>query len=287
MNKSNLEAKLHHIIQKNPFTSAQCYNYLALGPKNNLINDRYLYNNGMNTNTTSNFNLNMISPNVAFQRRDNINDPNIYNNSQLNPLYCTLTSLMNGDLNNNPLITHYNSIKYYKKKPFSPEEDEVLLNLVETQGIGNWQKISIKMKNYNFDRNGRQCRDRYYHYLDPSIKMNCDWTPEEDSLILKYVEKKGKKWKGMEKNFPGRTEVSLRNRYNLLMRKKVKEQKKTGKKEKLSFDTKNCEIPKKPSIDQLSKEKESFHHDDFNDSNNDYLFDATFNLENLFEESLF
>ena len=50
---------------------------------------------------------------------------------------------------------------------------------------------------------------------------------------------------------------------------------------------KNYDNSKTPNIDQLSQENQSLNTNDFNDSSNDYLFDATFNLENLFEESLF
>ena len=292
MNKNKLEEKLHQKTPDNPFTQAQCYNYLNFGPKNNLINDRYLYYYDLNTNATLNCNSNMISPIFNYQGREYINDPNTYNNSHLNHIYCSLTSSMNGDLNNNPITTHYYSTKYYKKNPFTPEEDEALLNFVKAQGIGNWNKISICMKEYNFDRNGRQCRDRYIHYLDPNIKMNCDWTSEEDNLIIKYVEDEGKKWKGMEKLFPGRTEVSLRNRYNLLIRKRVKEQRKTKKKTQLSYDTeyniqkdKNYEIS--PIFDKLSKENESLNLYDFNDLNIDPIFDPTYNLEDCSDESFF
>lgn len=116
------------------------------------------------------------------------------------------------------------------KKPFTNAEDEVLLSLIKIHGPKKWQKIAQMMKNLNFDRNGRQCRDRYYHYLDPNINVDHEWSPDEDSLLLNSVEKFGKKWKLMEKLFKGRTEVSLRNRYNLLLRKKFKEKRTIKKK---------------------------------------------------------
>lgn len=79
-----------------------------------------------------------------------INDPNIYKNSQLNLLCCSLTTPMNGNLNNIPIITNSYSKKNNNKKTFSPEEDEALLNLVKKQGVGNWQKISTGMKLWDF-----------------------------------------------------------------------------------------------------------------------------------------
>lgn len=123
-----------------------------------------------------------------------------------------------------------------KKNPFTHEEDDLLTSLVNLHGIGNWQKISQDMQKKNFNRNGRQCRDRYYHYLDPGINMKSNWSEEEDMLILKFVKEEGKRWKGMEKLFPGRTEVSIRNRYNLLIRKMTKNERKAEKKKEKEKD---------------------------------------------------
>lgn len=82
------------------------------------------------------------------------------------------------------------------------------------------------MKRNNYDRSVRQCRDRYCHYLDPSIKTDPKWNEDDDSLLLESVNQHGNKWKMMEQIFPGRTEVSIRNRYNLLIRKSQCKEKK-------------------------------------------------------------
>lgn len=115
-----------------------------------------------------------------------------------------------------------------KKNTFSIEEDEHLKYLVNSIGQ-NWELIVKAMKKANFNKNIRQCRDRYFHYLDPNINNNINWSQSEDENIFKFVETYGKKWKMMEQMFPGRTEVSLRNRYNLLQRKFNREQKKMFK----------------------------------------------------------
>lgn len=115
------------------------------------------------------------------------------------------------------------------KNPFSIEEDKLILKLVEIIGENNWVDIAKYMKKKNYDRNSRQCRDRYYHYLNPNINKLM-WSKEEDDLLMEKVENEGKKWKKFEKFFPGRTEVQLRNRYNLLARKMEKIEKKKEKK---------------------------------------------------------
>lgn len=133
------------------------------------------------------------------------------------------TNPLNKKMNDeqNDIVPHK---KGTQKNPFTYQEDKVLLSLVNSVGEKNWVTISMIMKQMNYDRNGRQCRDRYYHYLDPKINNDASWSPEEEDLLVKTVEKNGKKWKWMEKIFPGRTEVSLRNRYHLIIRKKIKKE---------------------------------------------------------------
>lgn len=111
------------------------------------------------------------------------------------------------------IIPIQNSNTSYKRSKFTAQEDRQLLILVEIYKF-NWKKISIEMKN----RSVRQCKERYYHYLSPNINKN-DWSHEEDVLLLSSVEKYGKKWKALESLFNNRTEVDIRNRFNILSRK--------------------------------------------------------------------
>lgn len=124
-----------------------------------------------------------------------------------------------------------NFYKKIQKKHFTAQEDNLLSSIISSVGENDWNYVSKIMRSNKFDRNARQCKDRYYHYLDPKININFHWKPEEDELLMKKVEEEGKKWKLMEKFFPGRTEVSLRNRYNLLLRKNNN---KKGRKQNIS-----------------------------------------------------
>lgn len=134
-------------------------------------------------------------------------------------------------------ISGVHSEKPVLKKPFSFEEDELLLSLVNSLGDKkDWILISFYMKKFNYERSSRQCRDRYVHYLDPKIINNVPWSPEDDNLLIKTVEKQGKKWKILEKTFPGRSEVALRNRYHLLLRKMVKSKQNKEKKANIMSD---------------------------------------------------
>jgi hypothetical protein len=52
--------------------------------------------------------------------------------------------------------------------------------------------------------------------------MHSSWAPHEDRLLEEKVIEIGRRWKVLATSFPGRTDVSLKNRYNLLTRKRNK-----------------------------------------------------------------
>lgn len=148
------------------------------------------------------------------------------------------------------------------------------------------------MQKSHFNKNIRQCRDRYYHYLDPNISTDICWSQSEDECLLNLVEKVGKKWKIMEKMFPGRTEVSLRNRYNLLLRKFNREQKKINQSQNLksicsflnSVDKKKKKSKNKIGNDtsnNCNKSRESTYEEENKFDFIDLTFDEA-NFEDLF-----
>lgn len=48
--------------------------------------------------------------------------------------------------------------------------------------------------------------------MRPEIKKD-EWTIEEDLKLIQYLNKFGKNWKFLEKNFEGRTQNQIKNRY--------------------------------------------------------------------------
>jgi hypothetical protein len=104
------------------------------------------------------------------------------------------------------------------RRKFSPEEDRKLEMLVAEHGAQNWIKVASLMKN----RDVRQCRERWTHFLAPEIAKG-EWTKEEDSLLEAKVLEHGNKWKMFESFFPGRIDTSIKNRYHLMLRHKRKE----------------------------------------------------------------
>lgn len=162
------------------------------------------------------------------------------------------------------------------RQKFTNAEDirlrAIVLEYKETNEKIDWIRIARKMDN----RTARQCRERFQNYLDPRLNKN-RWTEDEDELLLKLVQKYGKKWSILTKFFDHRADVSIKNRFssiesrmkhNILSKaaliiesdlpKKKKKNKKVNDKqvetetEKSTEDTELCPIPK--LSDLLSKE---------------------------------
>ena len=100
------------------------------------------------------------------------------------------------------------------RKSFSPKEDERLKMLVAKYGTDNWSAIEKEMPG----RNVRQCRERYKHYLSPEISQR-PWTAEEDELLLAKVNEYGSRWVTISKFFNNRTDINVKNRWVVLMRR--------------------------------------------------------------------
>jgi hypothetical protein len=89
------------------------------------------------------------------------------------------------------------------------------MDLVEQYGIKMWEKVSQEMKN----QTPRQCRDRWFNYLDPEIS-HLPWTPEEDQLLLESYQQYGNKWRKISSYFQNRNQVSVRNRFRRIFSRK-------------------------------------------------------------------
>ena len=100
------------------------------------------------------------------------------------------------------------------RSTFTQEEDRKLKELVKEYGENSWSLIATQMPN----RTTRQCRERYRHYLSPSI-INGKWTPEDDKLLMSKYNELGPRWVSIAKFFQSRTDINVKNRWIVLMRK--------------------------------------------------------------------
>jgi len=101
-----------------------------------------------------------------------------------------------------------------KRSQFTSQEDEKLKQLVKKYGDNNWVSVANEMG----DRNVRQCRERWRHYLTPDV-CNSEWSIEEDNLLKAKYAIFGPKWVQITEFFKNRTDISIKNRWIVLMRK--------------------------------------------------------------------
>merc|ERR1719240_1570305 len=67
-------------------------------------------------------------------------------------------------------------------------------------------------------RTSKQCRERWFHHLDPSIKRT-PYTEAEDSQIMAMVSEVGNKWAAIARALPGRTSEAVKTRWQTLSRR--------------------------------------------------------------------
>uniref|UniRef100_A0A0A0L7F4 Uncharacterized protein n=1 Tax=Cucumis sativus TaxID=3659 RepID=A0A0A0L7F4_CUCSA len=67
-----------------------------------------------------------------------------------------------------------------KKGPWTPEEDQTLINYINLYGHGNWRALP---KQAGLLRCGKSCRLRWTNYLRPDIKRG-NFTAEEEETII-------------------------------------------------------------------------------------------------------
>ena len=94
------------------------------------------------------------------------------------------------------------------RRPFTADEDALLMKIMSTNRFVNWTDVAIKMKS----RTARQCRERWINYLNPYIRIG-PWTYAEDIVLLDKVNKYGKCWSKIACFFNGRAENDLKNRW--------------------------------------------------------------------------
>jgi hypothetical protein len=135
-----------------------------------------------------------------------------------------------------------------RRQCFTKEEDEAICEFQKTKGNKKWTKLVLPSKT------AKQIRERWKHVLNPAISKK-PWTLEEDVDLLEKVRDVGKKWNFLQQFFPGRTDVILKNRYQLLERhkqtqKNVKYEKLTSNEvEDLNLDLEQNDIPYESSHD--------------------------------------
>ncbi|TKY69708.1 Myb-related protein B [Spatholobus suberectus] len=97
------------------------------------------------------------------------------------------------------------------------QEDDILREQISIHGTENWAIIASKFK----DKTTRQCRRRWYTYLNSDFKKG-GWSPEEDMLLCEAQKIFGNRWTEIAKVVSGRTDNAVKNRFSTLCKKRAK-----------------------------------------------------------------
>ncbi|KAJ9557996.1 hypothetical protein OSB04_012610 [Centaurea solstitialis] len=104
-----------------------------------------------------------------------------------------------------------------KKGPWTPEEDQKLIDYIEQNGHGSWRALPALA---GLNRCGKSCRLRWTNYLRPDIKRG-NFTEDEEKLIIHLHSHLGNKWSAIATHLPGRTDNEIKNFWNTHLKKKL------------------------------------------------------------------
>jgi hypothetical protein len=95
------------------------------------------------------------------------------------------------------------------------DEDKLILQWVFQNGPQKWSNLAEHLPG----RIAKQCRERWFNHLDPAIKRTT-WTEAEDKIIMDAIRKIGTKWADISRLLPGRTDNSVKNRWNSTLKRR-------------------------------------------------------------------
>ncbi|XP_028761848.1 transcription factor MYB41-like [Neltuma alba] len=104
-----------------------------------------------------------------------------------------------------------------KKGPWTPEEDQKLVDYIHKHGHGKWRTLP---KNAGLKRCGKSCRLRWTNYLRPDIKRG-RFSFEEEETIIQLHSVLGNKWSTIAASLPGRTDNEIKNYWNTHIKKRL------------------------------------------------------------------
>jgi hypothetical protein len=92
---------------------------------------------------------------------------------------------------------------------FTADEDDVIMRAKMVNPSEPWTDIAKRL----MGRNGRQCRDRWNHYLS---LQHCSkpWTPDEDRFLVEKINELWMIWAEIRPSFEGRSERDIMNRWH-------------------------------------------------------------------------
>ena len=102
------------------------------------------------------------------------------------------------------------------KGSWTREEDQKIIEFVKANGTKSWSKLSTTLPG----RIGKQCRERWKNHLNPDVNRD-PWSPEEDQILIQLHSELGNQWVKIAEHLPGRSDNSIKNRWNSTLKKKI------------------------------------------------------------------
>jgi hypothetical protein len=102
------------------------------------------------------------------------------------------------------------------KGNWTAEEDQKILTWVDGNGTNMWARLAETMPG----RIGKQVRERYHNLLRPDLKKS-DWSSGEDMMVIHLQRQLGNKWAKIAELLPGRTDNSVKNRWNSVLKRRA------------------------------------------------------------------
>mgnify|MGYP001141705615 CR=1 FL=1 len=101
-----------------------------------------------------------------------------------------------------------NHNEFQARGTWTQQEDEQLTNAVLQLGTKKWTDIAKFVPT----RTSKQCRERWFHRLDPSIRRE-PFEPWEDQIIIEKQKEIGNRWAIIAQQIPGRSPSAVKNRW--------------------------------------------------------------------------
>jgi len=107
---------------------------------------------------------------------------------------------------------------------WTESENHLLIKLVEEMKGSSWKDIANALnKQSESCKTGKQCRERYRNYANPTIDKS-EWKPNEKILVVILHEIYGNQWSNIAKLLNQRSDVVMKNYFYSLTRKALKMQ---------------------------------------------------------------